>query len=96
MCNSHPGMVAGESLKAAEKIQQRICEILRWAQGCHNKSKRDWASKVMDELTGIDFSLLRNDWLQDEFRFVFGIGSRVLLLTKCNCTGQMAIPSVHA
>ena len=71
MCNSYPDVVAGESLKAAERIQQRVGEILHWAQGCHCKSERDWASKVMDELTGIDFSLLRDDWLQDKFRFAF-------------------------
>ena len=77
MSNSYPDIFAGESLKAAERIQRRVGEILHWAQGCHGKSERDWASKVMEELTGIDFSLLRDDWLQDEFRFDFDIGCSV-------------------
>lgn len=57
-------------MKAAKRIRQRVSELLHWAQGRHNTSVEDWASRVMDELTGMDFSLLRDDWLQAKFRFV--------------------------
>lgn len=56
------GLLA-EAASQAKLLHDRVCDISSWSNATH----MDWGN-LLDELAKLDFTVLRDDWLQLEFK----------------------------